>query len=50
MPPFKEEGVYCFALVGQSVSPETDLVQSLTRELIAQGSSNWVQWLVVTRR
>ena len=43
-------GVYCFAFVGLSVSPYTNLVKSITRELIAQGSSNLVWRLLMTSR
>ena len=54
MPPFEEEGVYCFANVGPSVgrmvSPYTNLVRSITRDLIAQVSSSLVRWLVMTSR
>ena len=58
MPSFEEVGVYCFAFVSRpidrsirpSVIPYTNLVRSITRELIAQGSSNFVWWLVMTGR
>ena len=56
MPPFKEVGVYCFAnvgslvgqLVGQSVDKPCD--RFITKELIAQGSSNLVWWLTMISR
>ena len=44
-PRFKEEGVHCFVHVCRS-----NLVQSVTRELIAQGSSNLVWLLVMTSK
>ena len=53
--PFEEEGVYYFAHVGRCVSRLVHLsieksLRSITRELIDQGSSYLVWWLVMTSR
>ena len=55
MPRFEEVGVYFFAnvdlSVGWSVGRSVEnYVRSITKELIAQGSSNLLWWLAMTIR
>ena len=52
-PPLRWSGVYCFKHVGMSVGRSvrrTNLVRSVTREFIVQGSSNLIWWLFMTSR
>ena len=53
MPPFEEEGVYCFAHVGRSVGPSVrppDGFRMITQERLGLGSWNFIGTLIMTGR